>query len=626
MQTRRPPLEVESLLFSAFGGPAAPGSRYRVSSPTQKQRPHQDDHLWWTTPDCCAPLFFVYFLFFGEKNLSETLTMEARGKYDFSATVDDELSFRKHDILKIISLEEDWCKAEMNGLEGFVPKNYIEMQTPGHENDVQHFKVMRDNKGQYFLWSEKFTSLNKLVEFYKSNSISKTRQIYLNDGTQVKPVSQRGSLPEVLGCAPPAAPTHRRFSDQTHNQTQTHTQTQGQTHAQTQAQTRALGGGVLKVRALYDFAAEEEDELGFSAGDLIEVLDHSDASWWTGRLRGRSGLSGKKVHATSTKRRKSERKYQGLYYFVVVLGYANSCANPIVYGFLSDNFKRGFRKALCRSTRRVENHDPAELQPQQQEEGRRALMPRESLRRAVRAEEDEDEEEEDVSEMTEIYRITQNGNTFQPRSSQLPLLPDTGATPGAGGQASPERAGEPRGKDPAGGSSLTVPLLLNGAKNGSYQGLYYFVVVLGYANSCANPIVYGFLSDNFKRGFRKALCRSTRRVENHDPAELQPQQQEEGRRALMPRESLRRAVRAEEDEDEEEEDVSEMTEIYRITQNGNTFQPRSSQLPLLPDTGATPGAAGQASPERAGEPRGKDPAGGSSLTVPLLLNGAKNGS
>lgn len=52
-----------------------------------------------------------------------------------------------------------------------------------HENDVQHFKVMKDNKGQYFLWSEKFTSLNKLVEFYKVTSISKTREIYLNDGS-----------------------------------------------------------------------------------------------------------------------------------------------------------------------------------------------------------------------------------------------------------------------------------------------------------------------------------------------------------------------------------------------------------------------------------------------------------
>ena len=49
---------------------------------------------------------------------------------------------------------------------------------------------------------------------------------------------------------------------------------------------------------------------------------------------------------------------------------------------------------------------------------------------------------------------------------------------------------------------------------GDFRGLYFFVVVLSYANSCANPILYGFLSDNFKRGFRKALCRSSRRVEN----------------------------------------------------------------------------------------------------------------
>lgn len=51
-----------------------------------------------------------------------------------------------------------------------------------HESDVQHFKVMRDNRGQYFLWSKKVTSLNKLVDFYKTTSISKTREIYLNDG------------------------------------------------------------------------------------------------------------------------------------------------------------------------------------------------------------------------------------------------------------------------------------------------------------------------------------------------------------------------------------------------------------------------------------------------------------
>ncbi|MBN3284965.1 SSR5 protein, partial [Polyodon spathula] len=37
-------------------------------------------------------------------------------------------------------------------------------------------------------------------------------------------------------------------------------------------------------------------------------------------------------------------------------------------------------------------------------------------------------------------------------------------------------------------------------------GVYSFVVVVSYANSCANPILYGFLSDNFKQSFRKVLC------------------------------------------------------------------------------------------------------------------------
>ncbi|XP_042613541.1 somatostatin receptor type 5-like [Cyprinus carpio] len=120
--------------------------------------------------------------------------------------------------------------------------------------------------------------------------------------------------------------------------------------------------------------------------------------------------SGRRVRATSIRRRKSERKitrmvvivvavfvfcwlpfyilnivnllvllpgeFRGLYYFVVVLSYANSCANPILYGFLSDNFKRGFRKALCRSSRRVENQD------QQQGTGMVAL-PLEEIQRVL---------------------------------------------------------------------------------------------------------------------------------------------------------------------------------------------------------------------------------------------------
>ncbi len=216
--------------------------------------------------------------------------------------------------------------------------------------------------------------------------------------------------------------------------------------------------------------------------------------------------SGKKVHATSTKRRKSERKVtrmvvivvavfvfcwmpfyalniinlveslrdepQGLHLFVVVLSYANSCANPFVYGFLSENFKRGFRKALCRSSRRVENHEPTEQQ--HQEERRRALKPRESLRRAVKDEENEEEEEEyreEVTEMTEICRITQNGNgSGQPESTRALFLERPSDT-GVSETSSPDRrgtGGDVVGKGPGFGPAAT---LLNGAKNGNVKTL-----------------------------------------------------------------------------------------------------------------------------------------------------------
>lgn len=280
--------------------------------------------------------------------------MEAIGKYDFSATADDELSFRKGDILKILSPQEEWYKAEMNGQEGFVPKNYTEMQTPRwfqenasrsnaeellrykdvgdfvirgcqsspgdfsisvkHESDVQHFKVMKDNKGQYFLWSEKFTSLNKLVDFYKTTSISKTRDIYLNDGSSdskspsMAQSMKRGSLPEQRNAAAAIAATPRRASDQPNNHLAKRVGLEERAHTightgrsspissayppRRTSDTMPLPqrSSTMQVKALYDFTAEEDDELGFCAGDIIEVLDRSDPSWWKGRLRGRSGL------------------------------------------------------------------------------------------------------------------------------------------------------------------------------------------------------------------------------------------------------------------------------------------------------------------------------------------------
>ncbi|XP_044535045.1 GRB2-related adapter protein 2 [Gracilinanus agilis] len=200
--------------------------------------------------------------------------MEAVAKFDFNASGEDELSFHTGDVLKILSSQDEWFKAELRSQEGYVPKNFIDIHFPSwfhedisrheaesllmgkdvgsfiirasqsspgdfsisvrHEDDVQHFKVMRDAKGHYFLWTEKFQSLNQLVNFYRTSSISKQKQIYLRDGSREEQDRWGGSLERRLqeglhvsgGVGEETRPsTNRKQSDhppalQSHYQTQ----------------------------------------------------------------------------------------------------------------------------------------------------------------------------------------------------------------------------------------------------------------------------------------------------------------------------------------------------------------------------------------------------------------------
>lgn len=149
--------------------------------------------------------------------------MEAIAKHDFNATADDELSFRKGQVLKVLNMEDDmnWYRAELDSKEGLIPSNYIEMKkhdwyygritradaekllsnkhegaflirvsesSPGDfslsvrcGDGVQHFKVLRDTLGKFFLWVVKFASLNELVEYHRSASVSRSQDIKLRD-------------------------------------------------------------------------------------------------------------------------------------------------------------------------------------------------------------------------------------------------------------------------------------------------------------------------------------------------------------------------------------------------------------------------------------------------------------
>ncbi|XP_067318620.1 GRB2-related adapter protein-like [Anolis sagrei] len=206
--------------------------------------------------------------------------MEAIALYNFQAEEKDELAFKKGDTLKILNMEDDlnWYKAELFGVEGFVPKNYIKMRphpwysgkisrqgaekallkrqfrgafliresesSPGDfsisvncSDEVLHFKVLREKRGKYHLWDEKFNSINELVDFYRSHSIGKKREVFLRD---------HGEMQE---------PKKAKF-----------------------------------VQAQFNFSAENPSQLSFRRGDVLEILDASDPNWWKGKIGVKTGL------------------------------------------------------------------------------------------------------------------------------------------------------------------------------------------------------------------------------------------------------------------------------------------------------------------------------------------------
>ncbi|XP_019958210.2 somatostatin receptor type 5 [Paralichthys olivaceus] len=147
---------------------------------------------------------------------------------------------------------------------------------------------------------------------------------------------------------------------------------------------------------------------------------------------------------------------------------------------------------------------------------------------------------------------------------------------------------------------------------GDFRGLYFFVVVLSYANSCANPILYGFLSDNFKRGFRKALCRTSRRVKNNRACtEVQRPTEEWGGIVLqtLKSEGASNGQRRECGDNREEaenngtEGAIQMTEICKMSEDGAT---EGSRTKVVQRGKPEPEHSGQ-SADLTGKGQGSDP-------------------
>lgn len=50
-----------------------------------------------------------------------------------------------------------------------------------YQDQVQHFKILRDGMGKYFLWAVKFDSVNELIDYHRTTSVNRGQVLLLRD-------------------------------------------------------------------------------------------------------------------------------------------------------------------------------------------------------------------------------------------------------------------------------------------------------------------------------------------------------------------------------------------------------------------------------------------------------------
>ncbi|KAG7276832.1 hypothetical protein CRUP_008782 [Coryphaenoides rupestris] len=243
--------------------------------------------------------------------------MEAVALFSYTASEAGEISVRKGDVIKVTDMEDDshWFTAEVQGKRGYVPENYISLlphtwyagqvtrqdaelrlrwqpsgvflvraseSAPGefslsvsYGDMVEHFRVL-EGAGQYCIWEESFCSLNRLVDFYRSHSIAVERAVYLRDlpsnAPQQTAESSRNPYPNPY--EPRRPPSHPSPPER---------------EASSRASEPASGMPRM-AHALYDYNPTHAAHLHFLRGDLIDLLDCSGQTLWTGSCHGRVGI------------------------------------------------------------------------------------------------------------------------------------------------------------------------------------------------------------------------------------------------------------------------------------------------------------------------------------------------
>uniref|UniRef100_A0A8B9RZM0 Intersectin 1 n=1 Tax=Accipiter nisus TaxID=211598 RepID=A0A8B9RZM0_9AVES len=217
--------------------------------------------------------------------------LQAQALYPWRAKKDNHLNFNKNDIITVLEQQDMWWFGEVQGQKGWFPKSYVKLIS----GPIRKSTSMDSGS------SESPASLKRVASPATKAAMS---------GEEIAQViaSYTATGPEQLTLAPgqlilirkknpggwwegelQARGKKRQIGWFPANYVKLLSPGTSKTTPTELPKSTALPS-VCQVIGMYDYTAQNDDELAFNKGQIINVLNKEDPDWWKGEVNGQVGL------------------------------------------------------------------------------------------------------------------------------------------------------------------------------------------------------------------------------------------------------------------------------------------------------------------------------------------------
>uniref|UniRef100_A0A8C0AXE6 Intersectin-1 n=1 Tax=Buteo japonicus TaxID=224669 RepID=A0A8C0AXE6_9AVES len=210
--------------------------------------------------------------------------LQAQALYPWRAKKDNHLNFNKNDIITVLEQQDMWWFGEVQGQKGWFPKSYVKLisgpirkstsMDSGSSESPASLKRVASPATKAAMSGEEY------IAMYTYES-SEQGDLTFQQGDMILVTKKDGdwwtgtlvSVIDLLMCLI----LLKEFPGTSKT-------------TPTELPKSTALPSVCQVIGMYDYTAQNDDELAFNKGQIINVLNKEDPDWWKGEVNGQVGL------------------------------------------------------------------------------------------------------------------------------------------------------------------------------------------------------------------------------------------------------------------------------------------------------------------------------------------------